>query len=568
MKTIEIYKKALTDAYGIATLNFNNSASKEKTNQAMLDLTHQLEHDSFIKIPFVGDFNAGKSSSLNALMGIDLLPTNIIPETAVSYELYYSEKEYLEIWNGDTKKATKELSSISLLDLTPSDLVKLYINNDIIRHYNERNIILVDMPGIDSGIAAHNNAILNYVKEGTHFVICVEAEQGTLRTSTISFIEELKKYQLSASVVITKADKKPESELLGIANTIASLTKRLLGDDAKVATISAMNKNTTDLATILDAIDAEKVIEAKYESQVAAFISDIAAELQLQINLLLSTSTNYAEKIAQLKTQKEDALNMLVAKDREAQSVSSSAEDILSDIRSALQMKSSYLATVLFQSNNDTNLFNAELMSIIRPILMNSFKREISEYQDAVGSAVQEFSLKVNDILTDKDNQILAGAQDLAGNLLGKEVLEGILKKGLDKLAAKLVAYKGLSTLLKSLTKILGPVVIILVNILPDLIRLIFGKSKEQKIQDISTKLNSEVFIKVIDSLRPELEKMLEEQRSEIQNDLANLISAEAKKYDDNINEVMKQQEADKSEREAKACAIQQAIVQLNQIVL
>ena len=41
---------------------------------------------------------------------------------------------------------------------------------------NDRNIVVVDMPGIDSGVEAHNNAILHYVQDGTFFVLVSEVE--------------------------------------------------------------------------------------------------------------------------------------------------------------------------------------------------------------------------------------------------------------------------------------------------------------------------------------------------------------------------------------------------------
>lgn len=42
---------------------------------------------------FIGDFNSGKSSVINALLGEELLPTGFLPETAVLGELRYGEKK-------------------------------------------------------------------------------------------------------------------------------------------------------------------------------------------------------------------------------------------------------------------------------------------------------------------------------------------------------------------------------------------------------------------------------------------------------------------------------------------
>ena len=87
MEKINQYVSLVNQAFTVAKENFNNPESLKKAESDKEALISSLEKDSFIKVPFVGDFNAGKSSLINSMLGIDILPTNILPETAVSYEL-------------------------------------------------------------------------------------------------------------------------------------------------------------------------------------------------------------------------------------------------------------------------------------------------------------------------------------------------------------------------------------------------------------------------------------------------------------------------------------------------
>ena len=169
MEKVDQFIRVVEKAFSIATPNFSNQESVKKATSEKDELEVQLLKDTYIKVPFVGDFNAGKSSLLNAMFGIDLVPTNILPETAVSYEFYYDTQEKLEIWEDDRLIKTVGLSQINNLTLTPKNLVKVYINNEFVKRQYERNIIIVDMPGIDSGLEAHNNAILNYIQDGNYF---------------------------------------------------------------------------------------------------------------------------------------------------------------------------------------------------------------------------------------------------------------------------------------------------------------------------------------------------------------------------------------------------------------
>lgn len=555
MDKVQHFVSVVEKACAIAKDSLNNQDSIIKAGLDRDGLELDLNNHAYVKVPFVGDFNAGKSSLINSFLGIDLLPTNILPETAVSYELYYSEQERLEIVDGGNVKETAPLSKVSELNLTPTNLVKVFVNNQKIKALNEKHVVIVDMPGIDSGVEAHNNAILNYVQDGTCFVLVTDAECGTLRATTLNFIDEVKKYGSDVYIAISKCDKKSSEEVDKIKRTVEEVAEKYLGKKVPVAVTSAVDKNYSELEKILNSIDSEILIENRFKLPVTNYVNGFIVELQLQIKLLLSNESDYSGKLEKLRREKDDAIENVKERASAAQSVSGSADDILQDITVALKSKSGYLATLLYQQV-DTNVFANEIMTVIRPVLVNSLKREVTEYGDVISGAVQEFTLNVDNIINDKDNDLLNGATEMVENLLGKDVLEGMLKKGLDKVAEKLVAYKGLSTLLKGFAKVLTPIITIVVNILPDLMRMIFGKSKENKINEIKLKFSTEVVYKIVESLRSSIEEIISSQRAEVDSNIQTLIEEETKKYNDNIQAILKQQNEEKEEREQKAASL------------
>ena len=555
MDKVQHFVSVVEKACAIAKDSLNNQDSIIKAGLDRDGLELDLNNHAYVKVPFVGDFNAGKSSLINSFLGIDLLPTNILPETAVSYELYYSEQERLEIVDGGNVKETAPLSQVSELNLTPTNLVKVFVNNQKIKALNEKHVVIVDMPGIDSGVEAHNNAILNYVQDGTCFMLVTDAECGTLRATTLNFIDEVKKYGSDVYIAISKCDKKSSEEVDKIKRTVEEVAEKYLGKKVPVAVTSAVDKNYSELEKILNSIDSEILIENRFKLPVTNYVNGFIVELQLQIKLLLSNESDYSGKLEKLRREKDDAIENVKKRASAAQSVSGSADDILQDITVALKSKSGYLATLLYQQV-DTNVFANEIMTVIRPVLVNSLKREVTEYGDVISGAVQEFTLNVDNIINDKDNDLLNGATEMVENLLGKDVLEGMLKKGLDKVAEKLVAYKGLSTLLKGFAKVLTPIITIVVNILPDLMRMIFGKSKENKINEIKLKFSTEVVYKIVESLRSSIEEIISSQRAEVDSNIQTLIEEETKKYNDNIQAILKQQNEEKEEREQKAASL------------
>ena len=555
MDKVQHFISLVEKAYDLAIESLNNQDSIIKAGMDKDSLEQDLNNHAYVKVPFVGDFNAGKSSLINSFLGIELLPTNILPETAVSYELYYSEHERLEVLDGGRVKETLPLSKISELKLAPTNLVKVYINNQKVKALNERHIVIVDMPGIDSGVEAHNNAILNYVQDGTCFMLVTDVEGGTLRATTLNFIDEVKKYGSYVYIAIAKCDKKNKEEVDSVKKTVSESAEKYMGKNVPVAVTSAVDKNFSELEAMLFSIDSDKLIENRFKLPVTNFVNGFIAELQLQIKLLLSSESDYSAKLEQLQREKDAAIENVKKRANSAQTVSGSADDILQDITVALKSKSGYLATLLYQQV-DSNVFANEVMTVIRPVLVNSLKKEVSEYGDVISGAVQEFTLNVDDIINDKDNDLLNGATDIVENMIGKDVLENMLKKGLDKVTEKLVAYKGLSTLLKGLSKILGPIITVVVNILPDVLRLIFGKSKENKISEIKLKFSTEVVSKIVEALRSPIEEIISSQRAEVDSNIQTLIEEETRKYNDNIQAVLKQQKEEKEDREKKAASL------------
>lgn len=566
MKQANIYSEKVAEAERIGLELMNESKAADTIKKDAETLISELNHDTMIRVPFVGDFNAGKSSVLNAMIERDLLPTNITPETAVSYVLLYSPIESIEQWRGEGMISKVSINDISKLSVVPGDRVRVYINNELIRSLNERGIILVDMPGIDSGIEAHNNAILNYLNEGTHYMLFTDIEQGTIRSTSIKFIQELLQYGLSMSVFVSKADKKNEEEGAKVVEAVKSAITKYLGENTKVGLTSAPNKNFKDIIAELDSINVDSLVKGKYRNRIVGFINSIIEQMKLEVNLLGQNADSFEKKIREINEEKIRAIAAIRDNRTDAQPLEDSAQDIINDIHDALVTHAKEIASQIY-SKADSESIKAAIIQIIRPVIVNSFKRELSEYQESVSTCLIEFSAKVESIINDSDNKYLSSAEELIGNLVGKDLLEGILKKGLEKLMIKFAGYKGLQALLGGLSKVLGPIITIIINIIPDLLRLIFGKSSQEKIAEIAQKFTNEAAIQICDAIRPEIVKMLQEQRKETDTIVEKIIADEAAKFDKTIQETILKQQQEKAVIEKRIAEIKEASDKLQTII-
>ena len=548
MNTSKHYISVLEQACKIADENINVASSIERIKKEKADLFDRLNKDSFIRIPVVGDFNAGKSTLLNhCLIGKDLLPTDIVPTTAVSYELWYSENELLEIWTDGELRDTATIEEIGKLQVSPGDVVRVFLNNEKIKQLNDNGIVVVDMPGIGSGIEAHNAAIMNYIKDGSFFVVCVDISQGTLRTSTLSFINELKCYSLSAAVIITKSDKKADSDIGSIKATIGSQAKKTLGDEVFIGLTSAANEQYGDLEDLLFRINAEELVTKKYGGLVTGFVKSIISELQTIDKLLNDNKRDYAGEAEQLKRKKEEALESLKRNNEQAQSVEDSTKDILYDIENALRNRSSQLAMGLLQNPEDMTEFNGELLSIIRPVLIKSYRRELSEYIDKIDDSLKDFVFDITDVMPEDELGDLVNTEEF------QDVAQGILMLLLEGCEVPPVIAKIIS---KSIAK--G---------LPAILQSLFGKSQAEQISEIRNKLNRTVFPQIINVLRPEIEKAISEQREKLMEKMEQQIIKEAQIYDDNLAAILKDQVNDENTIREKTEVLKKAVELLTQLI-
>jgi len=86
LKTRELFLSTLN---GVMSVRQDCGLDSGRT-EALRDAVQNMP----LLVPVVGEFSAGKSSLLNALMGKDFLSVSMSPETAIPAELYYSETEY------------------------------------------------------------------------------------------------------------------------------------------------------------------------------------------------------------------------------------------------------------------------------------------------------------------------------------------------------------------------------------------------------------------------------------------------------------------------------------------
>lgn len=222
------------------------------------DLAALIEHFE-IRIPMIGAFSCGKSSLLNALLGERLLATAITPETAVPTELRYGPDRRFAGCLPDGRRLPLEdadLCENRLSSLLPDGWVEAQAPWPALAA--RQQLVLVDLPGWDSGLAAHERIIDGYVARSLAYAVVIGVEEGVLRDSLRRALLELAIAKMPVLLIVSKADNRPPEDVQAVVEHLRTDIVALMGcEPLAVVVTSARKKNLGTLDAALDTLQAQ-----------------------------------------------------------------------------------------------------------------------------------------------------------------------------------------------------------------------------------------------------------------------------------------------------------------------
>ena len=531
------YQRAIDDINEMLPLIEGSSVELKKKIE---EFSIKLNESEYIKVPLVGVFSAGKSSLLNVFTKKDgMLPVDTMPETAVAYELYYSTNEIIELYRNGEKIESKSLSDIKSLNTKPGDIAKVYCNSLPIKDLQEKGIILVDMPGIGSGIERHDAAIFNYIHSGTAFILLVDAEQGSLRGSSLAFMQELSKYNMYPAVLISKIDKKPENDIRDIIEYIQYQVVKLGNEKPYIGTVCAVNENLDGLNEYLFSLNANALLSAKFNKQLHLIINAFIDQLKVRVQLRTSDVGNVEEKIKAIEEEIKNVKVDVEGNNTDADSPEKSTQDILDNVRQALKVKSYDIAQMLV-NREDQESIKAIIVSIIRTEIITSLKEESEQYSTAIGAAIQD---SINDLAKiEIDTNFMEDFADIIETL--------------NQYVTELLSFGG----------VWGKIAAFILPYLPDILKWLGGKNQEEMIEEAKTKFLTNCEKQIIEGLRPTLMKITIENQKRIQNKLVEELVTKMESIKEGLREKIEDSKKTKNEVEKEITALNIAVDRLKVI--
>lgn len=209
LRESEIY--LLTD---IASALGDMDENAQDDRKRLLDVAQDLR-ELFFLVVVIGEFNAGKSSFVNALIGNELLPTGITPTTEV----------------------------IELIRHNPVPNRKPHMRDDSLREWAHPNtggagIAIVDTPGTGSVFQRHEKTAKDFLHRSDLVIFVLSAKRAFAETERI-YLETAKQYGKKVVLVVNQVDLLTPAEQTQVRRFIEQQVKELLNLEPLLFMVSA-----------------------------------------------------------------------------------------------------------------------------------------------------------------------------------------------------------------------------------------------------------------------------------------------------------------------------------------
>ena len=532
--------KDVADAHSLTTY-------AKKINELSTDLS-----DFDIKVLVVGHFSAGKSALLNLIIDKgEVLTENQSPQTALPAEINWNDKEELQIFYNDGKTEIADIRQPIMSDKI--DHFRYRVNSPFLKELSD--FTLVDTPGYDAGIEAHNKALSSYIGYGACFVLVVSIDKGTIDTETLGFMGELLRYCDKSIVVLNKTDMLLPENVKMIAGTVEE-TLEYSGINAPVITLSKYDDDAASkLTEAIKGFDAQNVFDKKCRQLITSSANELLVLLK-DIRSKLDSAENFDhdKEISELRDKAEMlqmTLKTNIAKNRN--NIPMMVMDIKNKIKAALEYSAGNISTMI--ANGNSKGAEAVILETIRPIIIQELKESSYKCIDSLVVNV-DFGTGMSG-----DNGMLELTQNIVNSLKDSIKDGSFSKKGQSPDSAELSKAAGTSIaagVFSAVTSILNPVlevVLILAPVIVTFLKPLFGKSIEQKqkeefVHNTIPQILSQLDTPIRKAIEENQDTIAEYMKQEVDNELRSLEEAIHR-----IEEVKSSEQASLDSEKAKADA-------------
>ena len=324
-----------------------------------------LQLDELFLLVIVGEFNAGKSAFINALLGHRFLAEGVTPTTTQINILKYGE---------EARRTSAEASDIALLTYPVEWLAEINV---------------VDTPGTNAVIQRHQQITEEFVPRAD-LVLFVTSADRPFSESERAFLQRIREWGKKVVVVVNKIDiLETPADVEHVLAFVETNGRALLGRKPIIFTVSA--RQARQAKETLDADERTRLWAASRFEPLERYVLDTLDErerLRLKLANPLGVAQRLAERYLQIAQTRRSVLRDDVTTVRTVEAQLAAYE---ADMRRDFKYHLSHVDNVLYAMSDRGNAFFDETIRIGRLLdLMNADKvRGLFERQVVADTASQ-----------------------------------------------------------------------------------------------------------------------------------------------------------------------------------
>ncbi len=372
------------------------NAAYELSNEAIQKTLDEME-TAKVCTPIIGKFSSGKSAMANALLGYTrarkLLKEDITPETAVPTEIVYQEgiETGVIYWN-DGREEPIEVGDYRERELAADKVraVRLKLKNSTLEAFPD--VMLVDMPGFESGCEIHNRAIDGYLPQSLAYIITFAADDMTVRESIGTILKELCLHNMPLCVVITKCDKKNEGFEESLEHLKQSLKRYIGNQSVTYCQTSSRDGNVEELKRFLVGIQhqSQGILADHFRQNLSAVLETTESYLDLSLKKRDLSESELEEEEERLEKQFQ-RIDADYQKERETfeEEVEDCTEEIVADVEAALRADEGTLISMAMSQRDIKDRINSVVRNTITTSSERRLRPKVEKYQKRVARCIR-----------------------------------------------------------------------------------------------------------------------------------------------------------------------------------
>ncbi|MEY8661650.1 dynamin family protein [Ligilactobacillus faecis] len=405
-----------------AAENYYAQKGDENTVKNIQVQKKNLEENKF-SIVVVGEFSAGKSTLLNAMMGRRMLPSFTQETTATVNFLrgkneapnnepgivYYNDGSYEVLPDTELETIEKFVSTKGEDVANTVNHLDVYLDSEFLKD----GVMLVDSPGLNGVAEGHKEITENQIKQSNASIFMFDATRPGSKTD-FDTLGNLRENVNKIFILLNKVDMIKEDEGETVDSVIEGVKKNYkkmfpeVTEEPEIYPVSA----GTALRNRQKGINEDKYLD-KFESALFEFMSSDKKYVEQlrspikQVDSFLSTS------IQELNENKE-ALESKTDSDEIHQKIAKLTEEIEVD-RSANRDAQREIANKLNVMFKDvTNTFRVDVEKYIESSLQRLEDYEdIKDLEDYVSGFESSFTRKLRSITEDSKEELQSSIEDI-----------------------------------------------------------------------------------------------------------------------------------------------------------